>query len=54
MTNGKFIEEVRRKMASALGVSYESTREVDTEVKAVAALAALVEWEETKDRCKRG
>ena len=54
MTNEKFIEEVRQKMVSALGVSYEDTGEVDTKAKAVAALAALVEWEEVKDRCKRG
>ena len=52
MANEKFIEEVRHKMASALGVSYEHTGEVDTEAKAVAALAALAEWEEVKDRCK--
>ena len=48
----QFIEDVRQKMVSALCVSYESTEDVDTEVKAVAALAALVEWEEVKDRCK--
>ena len=55
MANEKFIEEVRQKIVSALCVSYESTGEVDTYEKAVVALSALVEWEETKARCsKRG
>jgi len=54
MTNEKFIIEVREKVSLALGVSFASTNEIDSEPKAIAALAALAEWEEVKTSVKRG
>jgi predicted Zn-dependent peptidase len=54
MTNEKFIIEVREKVSLALGVSFASTNEIDSELKALAALAALEEWEEAKTSVKRG
>ena len=51
--NEKFVHDARRRVAAALGVSYASTREIDSNTKAVAALVALADWEEAKKRCSR-
>ena len=54
MKKQSFIEEVRLEVANKVGIPYENTSEIDSGVKAIAALAALAEWEEAKTQCKRG
>lgn len=53
-TMTEFIEGVRNQFAEELGVSFQSTREIDTDAKAEAALKALIEWKSVKKACNIG
>jgi hypothetical protein len=54
MNGEQFIKEVRLEVSEKVGIPFQQTSEIDSEVKAIAALAALTEWEEAKTQCKRG
>ena len=51
-TTTEFIEGARKQIAEELGVSFHSTREIDTNGKAEAALKALIEWKLIKLNCQ--